>query len=52
MCVHTMIDLLLQRFVCPIYGWLSATNDLSLIGSHLFDHVLCHFRSVLDADIL
>lgn len=49
-CVHTMIDLFLQRFVSHP-RMVICDHDLTLIGSHLFDHlhVLCHFRSLVDA---
>lgn len=43
-----MIDLFLQRFVS--HPWMViCDHDLTLIDSHLFDHVLCHFRSLVDA---
>lgn len=45
-----MIDLFLQRFVFHP-RMVICDHDLTLIGSHLFDHlhVLCHFRSLVDA---
>jgi hypothetical protein len=47
LCVHTMIDLFLQRFVSHP-RMVVCDHDLALIGVHLSDHVLCHFRSLVD----
>lgn len=43
-----MIDLFLQRFVSHL-RMVICDHDLTLIGSHVFDHVLCHFRCLVDA---
>lgn len=43
-----MIDLFLQRFVFHP-RMVICDHDLTLIGSHLFGHALCHFRSLVDA---
>lgn len=46
-----MIDLFLQRFVFHP-RMVVCDHDLTLIGSHLSDHVSCHFRPLVDSDIL